>query len=325
MREKVAEVMKLLCSIPSPSGSEGRLMSTVAEFLEKRGVEVRSFPGGLLVNPEAELLVCTHLDTATPAKCSVAGEWAAGGGACDAKASLCALLMALSGVEELRIGGAMVVQEESTGYGSAALAEALEPRLCLVMEPTSLRIATRIHGTLEVEFAVAGRSAHAAVPHAGVNAVLRSFSLLRELERLPARVSVLGIRAGGSLYAVPEECRLKVDLLFPPEVNGSELKEELRKLARRYGSLRVIDEAPGAVFGGRCTELLERAVAGAGLEAERCSMPSWCDAVNLHLAGWDVAVFGPGELARCHTREERVRLGEIAAAAEVLMRLNSMF
>ena len=320
--EKVAELMEELCSVPSPSGMEGELAEVVAEFLEERTGCVERFPWGVLVNPEAEVVVCTHLDTATPGKCRVEGEWARGSGACDAKASVCALMLALGEAEPLRIGGAFLVGEESTGEGSEALAEVLEPRMGVVLEPTSLRLATRVYGTLEVEFRVAGRSAHAATPACGVNPVMRSFRLLEELEALPARVSVLRISAGGDVYAVPEECRMLVDLLFPPEVELEELRERVMGLASSYGTAEVVDEAPGMVLRGRCAGLVEEALRRAGVGVRRCSMPSWCDAVNLQLAGWDTVVFGPGELGVCHTGEERVRLEEVRAAAEVLLELN---
>ena len=53
-------------------------------------------------------------------------------------------------------------------------------------------------------------------------------------------------------------------------------------------------------------------------------MRSWTDAINFREAGWDVVVFGPGELHLCHTERERIKIDDILKAKDVLVALNEI-
>ena len=326
MTERVAELLKRLVETPSPPGEEGRLAELVEGMLEKLGFSVERLEGNLLLNPRADFWVATHMDSLTvSSEFIVKDGYAFGAGVCDAKAGIAAMLLALERISELRLGYALFVEEETTGKGSALVAERFSPRKCLVLEPTSLRVAKEQYGGIELTFRVEGRAAHAAVPEEGVNAVERAFALLEELRRsLPAKVSVLKIEGGGDIYAVPGSCELLVDVTFPPGVSLEEVHSRALAIGRAYGSVEVVEEEEAFILDGDAARLVEEALKRAGVEPQSTAMPSWCDASNLKKAGWDVVVFGPGELAPCHTQAERVKLSDVALTARVIEELNAL-
>ncbi|NOZ58118.1 MAG: M20/M25/M40 family metallo-hydrolase [Euryarchaeota archaeon] len=301
------------------------LAEHIAARMEELGHRAELVEGNLLLNPGAEFWVATHLDTlSVSGEFRVSGGVAFGSGVCDAKAGIAAMLLALEKIEELRLGFALLVEEETSGRGSALVVERFSPRRCVVLEPTSLRIATEQYGGVELSFRVTGRAAHAAVPERGSNAIERAFELLEKLRELPARVTPFRIEGGGDIYAVPESCTLVVDLIFPPGVSLEEVRRRAIAIGRAYGSVEVVEEEEAFTLEGEASELLEEALRRQGVKPLCGSMPSWCDASNFKKAGWDVVVFGPGELAPCHTHRERVRLEEVLLTSRVIGELNEL-
>lgn len=314
-----------LVSIPSPPGGERSLAQHIATALKKLGYRAELVEGNLLLNPEAEFWVATHMDTlGVSSEFRISRGYAFGAGVCDAKAGIAAMLLALERIERLRMGFALLVEEETTGRGSALVVELFKPRRCVVLEPTSLRIAREQYGGVELSFRVTGEAAHAALPREGSNAIERAFELLEKLRELPAEVTPLRIEGGSDLYAVPESCTLVVDVIFPPGVGLEEVRRRAIEIGRAYGSVEVVEEEEAFTLEGGAARLLEEALRRLRLEPRNGSMPSWCDASNFKKAGWDVVVFGPGELELCHTPRERVRLEEVVLTSRVIEELNEL-
>jgi acetylornithine deacetylase/succinyl-diaminopimelate desuccinylase-like protein len=325
MIEKVAELLRELVDIASPPGKEDKLAGHIEEKFEKLGYEAERFQGNLLLNPEADFWVATHLDALTvSSEFRISQGYASGPGVCDANAGIAAMLLALERIAELKLGFALFVEEETTGRGSALIAEHYSPRRCVVLEPTSLRIAKEQYGGIELTFSVTGKAAHAAVPERGVNAVERAFALLKELRKLPANVNILKIEGGSDIYAIPESCTMVVDIIFPPGVSLAEVHSAALRLGKAYGSVEVVEKEEAFNLDGEAAKLLEEALKRVKIEPQTSAMPSWCDASNLKKAGWDVVVFGPGELAPCHTQRERVSLREVLLTSRVIEELNAL-
>ncbi len=325
MIEKVAELLRELVEIASPPGEEDRLTGYIEEKFEEFGYAAERFKGNLLLNPEADFWVATHLDALTvSSKFRISQGYAFGAGVCDAKAGIAAMLLALERISELKLGFALFVEEETTGKGSELIAGHFSPKRCVVLEPTSLRIAREQYGGIELVFNIEGKAAHAAVPERGINAVERAFKLLEELRKLPAKVSILKIAGGGDIYAIPDSCTMVVDIIFPPGVSLKEVHSRAVATGRAYGSVEVVEEEEAFILDGEAARLLEEALKRAQVETENAAMSSWCDASNLKKAGWDVVVFGPGELAPCHTQRERVKLSEVLLASRAIEELNAL-
>ncbi len=309
-------LLKRLAEIESPSGKEGEIKSFVARYLEERGYDVVVEELFVAANPGSELIVATHLDTvAIKAPFSTDGVYAYGTGVCDAKASVAAMLEAADvGIDYTLV---FFCDEEEGGKGSRTFVESWKHgSMAIVMEPTELKIACEHYGCLEVEAIVRGEPSHAALPEMGENAIEKCCRKLLEL-RNAMKISVLKIRGGSDEYVVPDECRVRFDVLLTPDERASDVENVLRGY---FDDLEVIEAFDGFRSGG-VADLLERAITAAGLEAERWYMPSWTDALNLR-EKFDVVVWGPGELQYCHTPKERIRLEEIEIAKNVLLKLN---
>lgn len=326
----VLKLLRDLVEIPSPSGKEDRLIDYLMNLLNKIGydpilVEKEGIKN-IVLNPSAEIWVITHLDT-VPIKrgFSFDGVYAYGTGVCDTKGSITAILLTLKEVEELKFGVALLSDEEEGGRGSKIFVESFEPKKAIVMEPTSLKIANVHYGSLEIVAEFRGVSAHGSMPEYGKNAIdlaVDAILRLRDSVKKPVKFFVQEIAGGGDEYAIPDRCSLRIDFVFPPEVSLSELKGYLFEILGD-ADIRIVEEDEGFVSND-VASLLEEAVRRAGLRVEYGEMPSWTDAINLRKAGWDVVVFGPGELCYCHTERERIAIEEIVKARDVLVALNDL-
>jgi len=329
----VLEILKTLVEIPSPSGKENEiidyLMNLLAEMKYDPIVHEIGDVKNIILNPNAEVWIVTHLDTVPiKRKFEFDGVYAYGTGVCDTKGSIVAILLALNELDDLKFGVALLSDEEEGGKGSEILVKYFEPRKAIVMEPTSLKIANVHYGSLEIVAEFNGVPAHGSMPEFGKNAVdiaIDAICKIREAIKPPIEFSIQEIHGGNDEYVIPDHCYFRLDLVFPPEVSSSNVKSAvLRILNEFYAKVRIEEIADGFVSSDEVCSLLESAIENVGLNAEYGAMPSWTDAINLKSAGWDVVVFGPGELQFCHTERERIAIDEIVKAKDVLKALNGI-
>jgi len=319
------QLLKKLTEIESPSGREEEVANFIIDYLEEIGYRPRLEESNVLLNPERDFMVTTHLDTVevlTPF--SFDGEYAYGTGVADAKASITAILLTLEKLDKPSFGVAFFYDEEEDGKGSENFSKKYKPSKAVVMEPTDMAIATAHYGGIEAKIKVKGKAAHGATPEKGENAIEKCLELLNQLKNLKnIIVSVQKIVGGSDTYVIPSECEARVEFTFKPEIKAETVLNELRKICEGKAEIETKDVYDGFVS-EKVAGLMRRALEKAGVEVRFSEMPSWSDAVNLYMAGCDVAVFGPGELFRCHTQEERVRLKDVELARDVLIALNGL-
>jgi|Deesub1362B_J571_1020462.scaffolds.fasta_scaffold00051_49 acetylornithine deacetylase len=317
---EVLSLLKKLCDIPSPSGREDIISSFIYDYLRDIGFKAIIKDSNVIVNPDADFLISTHLDTVKKRMpFHFDGKTAYGTGVSDAKGSITSILLALREMDELKYTVAFFVEEEEGGNGSKTFCDSFSPKMAVVMEPTSLRIAKEHYGNIEVEIKTKGRSAHGSMPERGINAIEECFKTIKEIERLSGiKPTILKIVGGGDDYCIPDYCTAVVDLLIPPYKDVGVIYKRIEQL-----ELTVKEFCNGFVS-GKSAEMVERAMSNLGLDVKHTTMPSWTDAINLHSHGVDVVVWGPGDLSLCHTKDERVELREILLAKEVLKELNSV-
>jgi acetylornithine deacetylase len=275
-----------------------------------------------------------------------------GRGACDVKASVAAMAVALERLERERPAGAagvvlaLTADEEFTHKGSSALAEMdLGVELGIVAEPTGFDIVIGHKGAVRFEVVVAGESCHSSAPHRGKNAIYKMARVVEALESLghelarSAANDLLGrptlsvgrIEGGQAVNVVPDWCRIEVDRrLIPGETPGHAMDQARAWIGERVGSMgdvvlrsmgiemTALEPRVGAEDLGAMAEAIRRAT---GMTPKTIGVPYGTDAGPLSQKGLKCVVLGPGDIAQAHTRDEWVELEQVRQGVEVYFEL----
>jgi acetylornithine deacetylase len=274
-----------------------------------------------------------------------------GRGACDIKGGLAAMMIALDRLNRERPPGAAsvvlacTVDEEFTHTGSTRLArENLGVDLAVVAEPTLLDLVHCHKGALRWKIRARGVACHSSTPHLGVNAIYRMGPVLGALAdyagRLsratpdpivgPPSLSVGRIEGGQSVNIVPDWCEIEIDRRVIPGENLDDLRGHVRDfLEERLGSLEGIDFGPCWVnmppltprlgpFAGPLADAVGRAT---GRAPKLMGVPYGTDAGPLSEGGLPCVVFGPGDIAQAHTKDEWIELDQVRLAAEAYFQI----
>ncbi|MFG1481004.1 M20/M25/M40 family metallo-hydrolase [Xanthobacter sp. V4C-4] len=205
------------------------------------------------------------------------------------------------------------------------------------------------NGCLHLEVEVTGRSAHAAIPASGVDALEPATAILAALyayrDTLKAKVSEVagigapqlnvGLIAGGiNTNVVPDRVTFRLDRRIVPEEAPEQVEEEVRAViagaaaafpkaavaVRRILLARPLVPGEGA---RRLAEVLCRtASAVVGEVVGTTGVPLYTDARLYAEAGVPVVLYGAGprtiEEANGHRADENLRLSDLDIATEVI-------
>jgi acetylornithine deacetylase len=274
-----------------------------------------------------------------------------GRGACDIKGGMAAMLACFAQLARERPAGcanviiACTVDEEHTMLGVRELVKrGVRADFAVVAEPTRLNIVHAHKGVTRWQIVTGGRSCHSSSPEQGVNAIYRMGRLLVAVERFAERLRSgpgdpllgpptlsIGVIAGGtSVNTVPDYCRVEVDR----RLVGGEAPDAIpRQLAEFLTQEAGIDfpfemtppwiREPALIPRG-ADEIIR--LLGAAIDAERGShrvhpVAYGTDAATIAGSGIPSVIFGPGDIAQAHTRDEWLDLGELEQATAILVRL----
>jgi len=272
-----------------------------------------------------------------------------GRGSCDIKGGMAAMLVAFARlVRERPRGSASVVMdctvdEEFTHTGSTLLAATPHGAdLAIVAEPTRLDLVNCHRGAVRWKIRARGVACHSATPHLGVNAIYRMAPVIaalaehaEELARAvphpvlgPPSLSVGRIEGGVSVNVVPDWCEIEVDRRLIPGENARESIARVERFLRdRLGGLEDLEFLPpwGVMPALAPDDMgsidwvgdVGRAVASATGRTPRVTgVPYGTDAGPLSASGLPCLVFGPGDIAQAHTKDEWVELDQVRAATD---------
>lgn len=353
--DRLFELFREMLDIYSPSGKEEELSSFLWEYLaghglavQKQAVDENRF--NLLISTgrkRPDTLFLGHIDT-VPAfdieeyGCEIRNGTYHGLGAADMKSGCAALMEAFLSAAQAdclpdNVLLALVVGEEEAGDGTRALLEEYSFADALVAEPTDLCPCLDHYGYIEMNLRVFGDRRHAAMSGRDTNAIR---STLRFLLRLEEHVehqepeTVINIRdlySSESGFAVPERCAASIDFHVPPGVNAADYATILDSFADkemvRGGVVRYELEFPTLADGYRVDagQGLSRGLKSVYAELGRTWNPiafkSHSDANQLWETGCRPVMFGPGMLAKAHTRDESVAADQVREAAQIYARL----
>ncbi len=274
-----------------------------------------------------------------------------GRGACDIKGGMASMLGAFARLVREKPRGACnvvmacSVDEEHTFLGVQEMVKrGLKADMAVVAEPTNLRIVKAHKGLCRWKVTAPGRSCHSSTPELGQNAIYRMAALLAAIEQYaaelrasrsdpllgPPTLSVGRVEGGTSVNTVPDRCVIEVDRrLIPGEVAEQAHRDFAAWLQKRaappfpvdYGSLWINCPALSPDRNGELVTALGHCIDAVTGKHEVIAVPYGTDASTLAAGGIPSVVFGPGDIARAHTCDEWVPLGEVEQAAEVLYRL----
>jgi acetylornithine deacetylase/succinyl-diaminopimelate desuccinylase-like protein len=269
----------------------------------------------------------------------------AGRGSCDVKGSMAAMLWAFARLVRERPSGsasvllACTVDEEFTHIGSSRLAETKHgAELAIVAEPTLLNLVHSHKGALRWKIRTKGAACHSSTPHLGINAIYRMGALLDLLQKYagilavstpdpilgPPTLSVGRIEGGQSVNVVPDWCEIEIDRRLIPGEDAVSAMETVKVLAEKLfegpGCVELsppwVHMPPLAPQAAGWVEPLSRAIEAATAHLPLLmGVPFGTDAGPLSEKGTPCVVFGPGDIAQAHTKDEWIDLDQVHLAA----------
>ncbi|MEZ6142830.1 MAG: M20 family metallopeptidase [Zavarzinella sp.] len=268
-----------------------------------------------------------------------------GRGACDVKGGLTAMLQAFLRLHReqpeqcAQVTLACTVDEEHTFLGVQDLVKnGLKVDGAIVAEPTSLNIVNCHKGVIRWHLQTTGVACHSSRPQDGVNSIYRMTRIIQLLQEHaqhlqsspphpllgPPSLSVGKIEGGVSVNTVPDRCLIEIDRRMLPGEKAAEIHENLMKLIAQSGvpDVSVTTTLTCPALQPDLSQLLTQQL-GASINAvvghhQVLAVPYGTDASTLAEAGIPAVVFGPGDIAQAHTKDEWIELQQIDIASEIL-------
>lgn len=369
-----------LVQTPSPSSQEGAIAERIVAEMKRLGFRdvridrIGNVVGWVGPGHGPVLMLNGHMDTVrvsapeawshAPFGAEIEDGMLYGVGACDMKGGLAAMIYGAKLLRDAEVAlqgdviMACVVQEEPCeGLGSRILIEeeGIRPDWVVLGEPTSLDVTRGQRGRLEMRVVTRGRSAHAARPDLGENAIYTAARLVFGLELLaeqlanddflgPGTLAVIDISSrASSRNAVPDRCELIIDRRLTLGENETMALAEVQRVIAREGvqaEVEVTEYHATSYTGYACHArefypawviaedhpLVLATVRAVRTQLKRRPQVSrWYFSTEgvytAGVAGIPTVGFGPGDPRRAHTADEHVRLADVYAAAEVYARL----
>ncbi|MFN9719804.1 MAG: M20 family metallopeptidase [Planctomycetota bacterium] len=280
-----------------------------------------------------------------------------GRGSCDVKGGLASMLAAFTRLaferEKLKASVvlSMTCDEEATSLGINHLVESWRPggrryELCparpdvaIVAEPTLLDVVVAHRGAMRWQIRTVGRACHSSRPSDGINAIYRMASVIRCLEEYaawlprsrpehplcgPATLSVGLISGGSSVNVVPDHCVIDLDRRALPGEDGMAARQEIIDYLSSRLDFELIHESPYCLstpladdLNGSLAKELLRTISGVAGPRQALGVPYGTHASRIAAAGVPSVVFGPGDIAQAHTKDEWIAVRELHLATEI--------
>jgi len=383
-RRNLTNFLRDLVRIPSFSTEEGAVAERIVAEMTRLGFQdvridcIGNVIGRIAFAPGngPTLMLNGHMDTVRvsdphtwsrdPFGAEIEDNVLYGLGACDMKGGLAAMIYGAKLLSDASVPlkgdvvVACVVQEENCeGLGTQVLIEeeGVHPDWVVLSEPSNLNVNRGQRGRLEMKLVAHGRSAHAASPRLGENAIYIAARLVFGLELLagqlgnddflgPGTLAVTKISSrASSRNAVPDRCELIIDRRLTLGENETKALAEVQRVIAREGvnaEVDVTEYRATSYTGYKCNlrefypawvmaadhPLITTSVRAVQAQLKhRPNVGCWGFSTEgvytAGVVGIPTVGFGPGEEELAHTTDEHVRLSDVYAAAEVYAQLAS--
>ena len=322
-------------------------------------VRHRFGPGPTIaLNAHGDVAPPGHGWNADPYGAEIRDGWMLGRGVAVSKSDIATYAFALAAVrdEALPLRGTVelhVTYDEETG-GEAGpawlLAQGLTKPDYAIAAGFSYAVVTAHNGCLQLEVTVSGRSAHAAKPETGADALAAATAILAALyaarPALAAGMSPIAgigapnltigmIEGGFATNAVPDRVVFRLDRRIVPHEDPALVEAELTALIQTSAALPGIGVTvrrrllarpltPIAGVEALAATLCTQASGVFGVPVTTSGVPLYTDARHYAAAGVPTVLYGAGprgiEEANAHRADERLRLDDLHRATEVIAR-----
>lgn len=275
-----------------------------------------------------------------------------GRGACDVKGGMAAMLSAFEKIvresppDAPSVMISCTVDEEATTTGINRLTAAIEseelpcprPVAAVIAEPTKLDIIVTHRGVVRWKIETSGTACHSSTPELGENAIYRMGQVVTRLRDYaqslpmqkpahpkcgPSTLSVGRIGGGSSVNIVPDSCWIEVDRrLIPGETAAAAQEaviEELNSLPFEVTHHTPwLESAPlPDDSNGHLADQLMQSIETVESGHQCIGVAFGTHASRTARIGIPSVVFGPGNIAQAHTKDEWIDVAQLDQAAEV--------
>jgi acetylornithine deacetylase len=320
------ELTKHLMSIPSVSGTEGK----VGEFLEshlgglgyrveRQNVAPDRFNVMAYAGAHADVILCTHIDTVPPVLAiREDDEFLYGRGACDTKGIIAAMIEAGERVRRdgMKNFGYLFVIAEETDSSGAKAANTLkwDVKYTIVGEPTENQLVRAQKGALNANLTVKGRAAHSGYPELGVSAIDILLKILADCQNgdwgndpvLGKGTLNIGVIQGGqraNIVAAEASASIMIRTIAP----RTEMEEKLRTIVGNRATMDVVSASDPQIL-----HVVE------GFPTTVVSFAS--DVPHLNNLGKRLMI-GPGSILDAHSADEKISKRELTKGVDLYERL----
>ena len=293
-----------------------------------------------------------HLDTVpadnmtiAPFGAEVRDDRLWGRGACDVKGPMAAMLWAVdraakAGRARRNVLFCAVMDEEYQFTGVRHLLDHLPDAwraritYAVVAEPTGLRPVAAHKGVVRWRATARGLAAHSSTPHLGENAIYKladaTLALRNHADTLAAGPAhpLLGhatlgvgiVRGGSAVNIVPDTAVAEIDRRLIPGEDPAAVTRTVRALVEPFGVelSEPIMGAPAFETDADAPAVRDTLAAAARAEVDAAPLAvNYCTDASFYPAhGIPAVVFGPGDIAQAHTKDEWIALDQLRRGGE---------
>jgi len=267
----VAQFLRDIVAIPSYSGQEKAVVDRISAEMKKVGFDEVKVDGlgnifGRIGNGKTKIVMDAHIDVVgvgdptqwkyDPFKGKMENGIIYGRGAGDQKAGMASMVYAGKIIKDLHLEGdytlyvvGSVMEEECDGmcWQYIVKEDKFIPDYVVITEPTNLNIYRGHRGRVEVEIRTKGKSAHAAMPERGDNAIYKMARIILGIEKLNEKLKVDPFLGKGTVVvsqiffkspsenAVADECTIHIDRRLTIGETKESAIEEFKQVIKEAG------------------------------------------------------------------------------------------
>ena len=340
MEKRALETLRKLVMTPSaPKDDKREVVEIVLRPLEKLGFQCEIIgepdcPALLASKGKGGVILSGHLDTVplgegwTHKQGDIQGTLLFGRGSCDMKGGCAAMMITAEELAhtDVPLVLAFTTDEEHKMKGAGFIAKREEVAAApgvIVCEPTDLKLGLREKGLLQVKLTALGRSAHAAMPCEGENAVHKMISALEKLRPLASdsddpsqslTLSISVMQGGEKVNVIPNSCVAEIDIRAPSDRFPADILATLRALLADAGvEVHVINRLDPVVISEDSEAVMSVRKLRPGIG--NIDIAYATELVKFGERNRNLLVMGPGDPKYCHRADELIDVRDVAEAA----------